>query len=53
MEQKKKETLGIVMAVCGGICWGFPAAADSFYLRQGEPKRHGWWRCACFLQGLL
>ena len=30
MEQKKKETLGTVMAVCGGICWGFSGCCGQF-----------------------
>ena len=32
MEQKKKETLGTVMAVCGGICWGFSGCCGQFLL---------------------
>ena len=53
MEQKKKETLGTVMAVCGGICWGFSGCCGQFLFETRGAKAPCWWRCACFLQGLL
>ena len=30
MIQKKNETLGTIMAVCGGICWGFSGCCGQF-----------------------
>ena len=41
MEQKKKETLGTVMAVCGGICWGFSGCCGQ-YLFQGKGATAAW-----------
>lgn len=38
MEQKKKETLGTVMAVCGGICWGFSGCCGQFLFETRGAK---------------
>ena len=38
MIQKKNEILGTIMAVCGGICWGFSGCCGQFLFEAKGAK---------------
>ena len=47
MIQKKNETLGTIMAVCGGICWGFSGCCGQF-LFEAKGAKAPWQECETF-----
>ena len=53
MKNDKRQTAGTIMALVGGTCWGFSAAAGSICLNRRESRRRGVVAVRLFFAGII